>query len=360
MAMRRSLTRRSGGRRSVPRRPVARRSVVLVSDPIAELRQLAQEMEAAGFEAVWLTDFYNRDAFVRMAACGMAAPRIKIGSGIAYAFARSPVLTAAAAADLDELTGGRVILGLGTGTKRMQESWYGLTFESPATKAAEVVRLLRALWFAPPGPFRFEGRFYNIAIDFFGRPGRARGDIPVYMAGVNRVMVRTAATVADGLVGHPLYSRRYIAEVVRPAVDEGLARSSRDREGFDVAGYVITSIARDREQARLEARRQIGFYATTLTYDAILDLHGWQEEKEAIRAAWRRFDMRALAAAVSDDMLDQIAIAGTPDECREQLARYEGLLDHVLLYPPSVGIPSARLRENYGFIAEVFGPGRSA
>ena len=103
-----------------------RKSVVLISDPIAELQELAREMEAAGFEAVWLTDFYNRDAFVRMAACGMATSRIKIASGIAYTFARSPVLTAAAAADLDEITGGRVMLGLGTGTKRMQESWYGL------------------------------------------------------------------------------------------------------------------------------------------------------------------------------------------------------------------------------------------
>jgi len=336
-----------------------RRSVVLVSDPIAELQELAQEMEAAGFEAVWLTDFYNRDAFVRMAACGVATSRIKIASGIAYAFARSPVLTAAAAADLDEITGGRVILGLGTGTKRMQESWYGLMFESPAPKAAEVVRLLRALWQAPGAqPFRFDGRFYKIAIDFFGRPGRVRKDIPVYMAGVNRVMVHTAGTVADGLVGHPLYSRRYIAEVVRPALEDGLASTGRAHDAFDLAGYVITSIADDREQARLEARRQIGFYATTLTYDAILDLHGWQAEKEAIRAAWRKLDMRALADAVSDAMVDQIAIAGTADECREQLGRYEGLLDHVLLYPPSVGMRAERVRENYRLIAEMFGPGR--
>ena len=334
-----------------------RRSVVLISDPITDLQDLSRDMEAAGFEAVWLTDFYNRDAFVRMAACGMATSRIKIASGIAYAFARSPVLTAAAAADLDELTGGRIILGLGTGTKRMQESWYSLRFESPAPKAAEVVRLLRALWSAPGGrPFRFEGRFYDIAIDFFGRPGRVRSDIPVYMAGVNRVMVRTTATIADGLVGHPLYSRRYLAEVVRPAIDAGLASAARPRDAFDLAGYVITSIAEDREQARLEARRQIGFYATTLTYDAILDLHGWQTEKEAIRAAWRKLDMRALAEAVSDEMLDQIAIAGAPGECREQLARYDGLLDHVLFYPPSVGMPPERVRENYRLIAEVFGP----
>ena len=333
-----------------------RKSIVLVLDPIAEVQEYARLAEEAGFEAVWLTDFFNRDAFVRMAMAGAATERIGIASGIAYAFARSPVLTAAAAADVDELTGGRVILGLGAGTKRMQESWYGLKFESPAPKAAEVVRLLRALWAAPGGrPFKFEGRFYNIAIDLFGRPGKARSRIPVYMAGVNRVMVRTAAEVADGLVGHPLYSRRYLAEVVGPAVADGVKRASRDRSEFDLAGYVITSIAEDRGVARQEARNQIGFYATTLTYDSILDLHGWEREKTEIRAAFRSFNLPGMAAAVSDEMLDQIAVAGTADECREQLKRYDGLLDHVLLYPPSVGINPERVKENYRLIMQTFG-----
>ena len=336
-----------------------RKSLVLIADAIDELVEQARLAEDAGFEAVWLTDFYNRDAFVRMAMVGQATRRIGVASGIAYAFARSPVLTAAAAADVDEITGGRVILGLGTGTKRMQESWYGLQFESPAPKAAEVVRLLRALWDAPPNrPFKFEGRFYRIAIDLFGRPGRVRPRIPVYMAGVNRVMVRTAAEVADGLVGHPLYSRGYLAEVVLPAVDDGLRRGGRERASFDLAGYIITSIADDAAQARDEARRQIAFYATTLTYDAILDLHGWQTEKDAIRAAFRKFDVAAMQAAVSDEMVDQIAIAGTADECVTHLRRYDGLIDHALLYPPSFAVKHDRALENYRLIRETFGAAR--
>jgi alkanesulfonate monooxygenase SsuD/methylene tetrahydromethanopterin reductase-like flavin-dependent oxidoreductase (luciferase family) len=161
-------------------------------------------------------------------------------------------------------------------------------------------------------------------------------------------------------VGHPLYSRRYLAEVVRPAIAAGLKRGSHDPAAFDVAGYVITSVAADREQARAEARRQIAFYSTTLTYDAILDLHGWQEQKQAIRAAFRSFDLNAMAAAVTDDMVDQIAVAGTPDECREQLARYDGLLDHVLLYPPSFGVRHERVTENYRLIRETFAPALAA
>jgi len=334
-----------------------RKSLILVHDAIDDLVEQAKRAEEAGFEGVWLTDFYNRDAFVRMAMVGQATERIKIASGIAYAFARSPVLTAAAAADIDEITGGRVILGLGTGTRRMQESWYGLKFEAPAKKAAEVIKLLRALWEAPAGrPFRFQGEFYPISIDLFGRPGRVRSTIPVYLAGVNRLMVRTAGEVADGLVGHPLYSRRYLEERVRPAIADGLGRAGRDASSFDLAGYVITSVSEDREEAREEARRQIGFYATTYTYYPILDLHGWETEKQAIRAAFERFDLAGLGAAVSDEMIDQIAVTGTPDECREKLRAYEGLLDHALLYPPTLGVRADRVNENCRLIRETFGP----
>jgi len=333
-----------------------RKSLILIHDAITDLVDQAKLAEDAGFESVWLTDFYNRDAFVRMAMVGRATSRIKIGSGIAYAFARSPVITAAAAADVDEITGGRVILGLGTGTRRMQESWYGLKYEAPAKKAAEVIRLLRELWKAPSNrPFRFPGEFYPIAIDLFGRPGRVRDSIPVYLAGVNKLMVRAAGEVADGLVGHPLYSRRYLAERVKPMVAEGLSRAGRGASSFDLSGYVITSISEDREQAREEARRQIGFYATTYTYYPILDLHGWETEKTAIRAAFERFDLAGLGAAVSDDMVDQIAVTGTPDECREKLRAYEGLLDHALLYPPGIGVRPERVSENYRLIRETFG-----
>jgi alkanesulfonate monooxygenase SsuD/methylene tetrahydromethanopterin reductase-like flavin-dependent oxidoreductase (luciferase family) len=200
------------------------------------------------------------------------------------------VLTAAA--DIDEITGGRVVLGLGAGTRRMQEAWYGLKYEAPAKKAAEVIRLLRELWKAPSNrPFSFPGEFYPIAIDLFGRPGRVRDSIPVYLAGVNKLMVRTAGEVADGLVGHPLYSRRYLAERVRPMIagaqpggrggvvvrpgrvrDASISGQSRLKRG---AGWILcgTSPTIDPRPARVET------------------------ERTAIRAAFERFDLAGLGAA---------------------------------------------------------------
>src|SRR3712207_3547005 len=178
-------------------------------DSIAEMVELTRLAESAGFDLAWSWEFFNKNAFVRLAAMASATTRIGLGTGIAYAFGRSPLLTASAAADLDELSGGRLVLGLGTGTKRMNEEWYGMPFERPAAKVAELCRLLRHIWASAGGPMRFQGQFYNLAVPQYTRPGQVRETIPIYLAGVNPIMVRTAAEASDGLVGHPIYPRSY-------------------------------------------------------------------------------------------------------------------------------------------------------
>lgn len=332
-----------------------RPTLVLMVKPIAAMVELAQAAEAAGFGAVWTQDFKDKNAFVRLAAVAMQTQRIAVGTAIAYAFARSPMLDVTAAFDLDELSGGRLILGLGTGTKRMNEAWYGMPFEHPAPKMREAVQLIRAAIKAHDQPrFRFDGRFYQIDIVPYGRPHAVRDTIPILVAGVNRGMVRVAAEVSDGLVGHPLYSRRYLREVVRPTLAATAQQAGRDPAAVPVYGYIITSIARDRAQARREAKHQIAFYSTVRTYDAILDLHGWEREKQSIREAFWQLDIAAMADAVSEEMVDEMAIAGTPDECRAQLARFDGLVDVPLLYSPTFGIPEERIAENHRLIIETF------
>jgi probable F420-dependent oxidoreductase len=332
-----------------------RRSIVLVVDPIAEMAELARLAEAAGFEIVWDWEFFNKNAYVRLAAVATATSRVQLGTGIAMAFARSPLLTASAAADLDELSGGRMLLGLGTGTKRMNEDWYGMPFEHPAPKAAELCDLLRHVWASPQGPIRFEGRFYRISVPNYSRPGQVRERIPLYLAGVNPLMVRTAAEAADGLVGHPIYTKSYLRDFVHPAVDEGLRRAGKSRTDFDLASCVIVSVSRDRAQARQEARQQVAFYSTVRTYDLLLDASGFAREKEALRQAFRTLDVAGMAAAVSDEMLAASAVCGTPDDCRRQLAAYEGLIDTAMLYTPTFSVDAERVSENHRLIIETFG-----
>src|SRR5207302_2744377 len=169
--------------------------------------------EAAGFESVWATEFYDRSATIALAAMAEATERIELGSAIAYAFGRTPLVLAAEARDLDELSGGRLTLGLGTGTRRMQQDWHGLDGEHPASRMEELIPLLRRLWRLHEGPIEHDGRFYRVKVKPTAPPREPhRLDTPIFTAGVHARMIEAAGAVADGLIGHPLFSPQYVRE----------------------------------------------------------------------------------------------------------------------------------------------------
>jgi len=329
---------------------------LMANVPIREMAKLAKMAEDAGFHSVWSGEFFHHDGYILLTSAALATQRVGIGSCISYAFMRSPTITAAAAMDLDELSGGRFILGLGTGTRTMQEDWYSIPYEPVAPKLKETIELIRYLWSCQKGkPARFQGRFYKINIPQYARPNAVRERIPIYTAAVNRIMLRTAGEVADGLVGHPLYTRRYLREVVIPTVEEGLRRSGRRREDFTFTSLIITVVHPDRQTARRIAKYQIAQYSAVKTYAAILDLHGWEEEKTKAQQALRTWDLERMADSVSEEMVDAIAIAGTPDDCRRQLQEYEGLLDLPLLFGPYAGVSPDMALETYKATLEAFG-----
>ena len=321
--------------------------LILASPTIAGQMASAARADAAGFESVWTTEFFNAHGFVRLAAVASATTRVKLGTAIAYAFMRTPMLAAAAAMDIDELSDGRMVLGLGSGTERMNRDWYSMPFEAPpAPRIKDAIGLVRAAIAAQKGGgLNYEGPYYQVKIPVYARPRAAREQIPVCLAAVNKGMIRAAAAVADGLIGHPVFTRRYIREQVLPELDG---------TSCALLPYVVTSIADNTEQARNEARGQIGFYYTTRLYHTILEPHGWRGQGELIANAFKRGDFAAMAAAVTDEMIDEIAIAGTPDEVRDQLKAWDGLADEVLLYSPSVGVKPGRVQENLDAIVDTF------
>ncbi len=326
---------------------------------IVQMIGLAVQAERAGFETVWTNDFYTHGAFLPLSAIASRTSSIQLGTGIAYAFARSPLVTALTARDLDEISQGRLLLGLGSGTKTMNERWHGLPFAHPAPRMRECVEVIRALWgLHRGGVARYQGRFYQIDLQVAELPPKpARETIPIYVAGVNPRMVRTAGEVADGLVGHPIATAEYLRDVARPALEAGAQRTSR-ATAPRIASYVITAIHSDRDRARREAAYQIAFYATVKTYDAILDRHGFGREAEAIRGAFRAGDREAMADAVSGDMIDVMAITGSAAECRRQVGRYERLVDQVILYSPSFGLSRPRVIENLESMIDAFASAR--
>jgi probable F420-dependent oxidoreductase len=301
-----------------------------------ELADAARMAEEAGFASVWATEFYDRSATVALAAMAQATSTIELGSAIAYAFGRTPLVLAAEARDLDELSGGRLTLGLGTGTRRMQQDWHGLDGEHPASRMEELIPLLRRLWRLDEGPVEHDGRFYRLHVNPTAPPRvPLRVDTPIYMAGVNARMVEAAGAVADGLVGHPLFTPKYVREVVRPALERGAERTGRP-EPPPIAGYVTCSVSEDRDAARQAGAAIIAFNSTVKTYRATHAVSGFEREAEAIRAAWGEGDFAGMAAAVSDDMIDSIALAGTPDEVRQRFSeRWDGVYERTLLWPPA-------------------------
>lgn len=325
--------------------------IVLSLTTIEDTVAAARRAEEAGFESVWTTEFPDHSATVGLAAVALATERVTVGTAIAYAFGRTPLVLAAEARDLDVLSGGRLILGLGTGTQKMQRDWHGLDGEHPAPRMEELVPLVRALLRLHEGPLVHEGRFYRTVVHpTVPVPAPLRTDLPIYMAGVNARMIEAAGAVADGLVGHPLFTPEYTRDVVRPALARGAERAGRDAPP-PIAGYVTCCVNEDGDVARQIARGVVAFNSTVSTYRPILTHHGFDGPADRIRAAWERGDLAGMAAAVPDEMLETIAIAGTPADVRAQFERRrEGLFERTLLWTPFGGLDAV------GAVIDVLAP----
>jgi probable F420-dependent oxidoreductase len=308
---------------------------------------IAAAADEGGLDGAWAPELYNRSATIAVAEMAARTSRCTVGTAIAYGVGRSPLTLAAEARDLDELSDGRFVLGVGNGTRRMIADWHGQDPDAPAVRMEELVTLLRKLWRQHREPIDHEGRFYRLRFAPTGDLQEPlREEIPIYTAGVNPRMVEVAGRVADGLLGHVLFTTAYIEDVVLPAIEQGAKRTGRDPGDVRVASLVLASIDDDPEVARREAAAMLAFYASAKTYAPVLERIGFADEAAAVREAFARGDEEAMVAAIPDRMVDALAVAGTPQDVRSQLRRYEGLLDHAILYVPSYRISPERLREN--------------
>lgn len=331
--------------------------ITLMRGTASLLADTAAKAEAAGFGTAWTPEFYTRSAVVTLAAMAERTNSARVGTGIAYAVGRSPLVLATEARTLDELSGGRLVLGLGTGTKRMMEDWHGVDGSGPASRIEELIPLLREIWRLHEEPVSHEGRFYSTRITPTAEITEpTRTEIPVFTAGVSPRMVESAGRVADGQLGHPLFTRKYVEDVVIPEIEKGKSKRGREDAHVERVGIVITSIHDDPEVARRECAAQLGFYAAPRTYGKMLELSGFGAEAEAIQTAFAARDFEAMTAAVTDEMIDEMCAAGTAEEVAAKLREKAELFDHVVVYPPSFLMSDERSDELPGVLVDRLDP----
>jgi alkanesulfonate monooxygenase SsuD/methylene tetrahydromethanopterin reductase-like flavin-dependent oxidoreductase (luciferase family) len=318
--------------------------------------QCAAEAEAAGAAAFCAGEFSDANAYVTSTEMALGTASARSGPGIAYAFARSPFVHASALRHLNKLAPGRVFLGLGAGTARMNRDWFGVDSSHPAPRMAELIDAIRAYLQADNGQrIRFEGTYYAIDADIRA-PVFGRLDVPILIGAFNTHMLRVAGGHADGVLGHGIFTDRWWNERVEPELAHGATSAGKQAGALQRWGWVITAIDDDDPQRAIQqARLQIAFYLTVRTYDRLVDLHGWQDEVAAIRRAFRSGQPQTMADHVSDDMLWSIAVCGDSAQAHEMASKRSRLPDLAFFSPPSF-LVSARRRALYDRSAIRFAP----
>jgi probable F420-dependent oxidoreductase len=312
-------------------------------DYLRGIDQSARAAEDLGFAGLWTSET-KHDAFLPLAIAANESHRIELGTSVAIAFSRSPMEMAQTAWDLQDLSDGRFVLGLGTQVKAHITRRFSMPWDRPAARLREYIMALREIWdsFQNEGPLQFEGEFYRhtLMTPFFNPGPIDHPQIPVYIAGVNTRLARLAGEACDGFHVHPFHSPEYVRQTVKPAIAEGAEGVGRDPGQVTLATSAFVISAESEEEAaeqRESVRAQISFYASTPTYRSVLEAHGWEAVGEKLGTMAREKKWREMPALITNEMLTAFAVEAAPAELGTALGdRYDGLIDRVALYIPFV------------------------
>lgn len=305
---------------------------------IPTFARAAEEQDISGF----FVPEANNDAFISLTVAATATTQVRLGTGVAIAFARTPMTMAYSAYHLHRLSGGRLILGLGPQIKPHIAYRYGMPWSHPADRMREYVLALRAIWHSwqTGEPLDFRGEFYTHTLmpPLFSPGPLGFADPPVWLAAVGPRMVDVAATAADGLLTHPLISQSYLRDVVLPRVAHCRAAAGIGDKPYTLAAMAMVTTGRTEDELRdaiAGTRRQIGFYASTPAYEPVLAHHGWSALHDEARTLTKAGRWTELADLIDDEVLNAFAVVGDADKVRAGLReRFGGLVDRVTLSLP--------------------------
>jgi probable F420-dependent oxidoreductase len=313
-----------------------------LSGSLAEAERVAAGARALGYDGLWSAELAH-DPFLPLARAADAAAPMELGTSIAVAFARSPMTLANTAWDLQALTGGRFVLGLGSQVRAHIERRFSMPWSHPAARMRELVLAMRAIWasWQDGAPLDFRGDFYSHTLM---TPNFNPGPIPsgppkVLLAAVGEAMTRVAAQAGDGLLAHSFTTPRYLQEVTLPTVEKALAAAGRARDTFEVkyAPFVVTG-ADELEMRRSadEARERIAFYASTAAYRPVLECHGWGDLQSELNALARKGEWKAMGDLIDDEVLGAFAVVATIDDLPDAYRAWvSGLADRTSFTVPA-------------------------
>lgn len=314
----------------------------------SKARELASSTESAGYAAFWAAET-NHDPFLSCALAATSTTGIEIGTGIAVAFARTPMPLAVTAHDLQGMSGGRFVLGLGSQIKPHIERRYSMPWSQPAKRMREYVLALRAIWEAweTRSPLTFEGEFYrhSLMTPMFSPRPHGLGSPKIFLAGVGPRMTEAAGEVADGFICHGFSSERYLRQHTLPALERGCERAGRSLSDLEIVapGFVVTGV----DDASIEAataatRQQMAFYGSTPAYRPVLEVHGWGELQPELHAMSTRGEWKGMGNLITDEILETFAVVGRPEDVGpELLRRYGDVAQRVTCYERPSPDPSA-------------------
>jgi F420-dependent oxidoreductase-like protein len=294
---------------------------------------LIQEAERLGFYAVWSAEAYGSDSVTPLAWIGALTRRIRLGTAIMQMPARTPAMTAMTAMTLDQLSGGRMLLGLGLSGPQVVEGWHGQPYGKPLEKTREYVTILRAI-FRREQPFAFDGTYYQIPYrgsdaTGLGKPLKSilhgRADLPIYLAAIGPKNVELAAEIADGWL--PMFfSPAHYDQTYRPQVEAGLARAGKERGRFEIAPTVPVALGDDVDTCRAQIKPYLTLYVggmgapgKNFYYDLVCR-YGYAGAAAAIQALYLQGKRAEAVAAVPDGLVDDVALCGPAGRIAERLA----------------------------------------
>jgi probable F420-dependent oxidoreductase len=306
----------------------------------------ARRLEADGYDG-GVTAETSHDPFLPLLLAAQATERLEIATGVAIAFARTPMTLATVANDLQLASQGRFALGIGSQIKPHIERRFSMPWSHPAARMREFVLAMRAIWSAwhTGEKLEFRGEFYThtLMTPFFSPGPNPYGPPKVMLAAVGDKMTEVAGEVADGMILHPFTTERYVREVTLESLQRGFAAGGKTRGDFTLACPVFVLTGTNDEEwaaARKGTREQIAFYGSTPGYHGVLRVHGWEDVGTELNQLSKKGEWVAMGDLISDEMLETFAVVAAPDDLADGIvARYGDMLDRCSFDAPYAADP---------------------